>query len=71
MAKAKKIEVQEDREWQVSGQITLDGVIFFVTAKSEDEAIEKAESGQWDEYDIGGASSSNCKLDPGTIEENI
>ena len=70
MAKAKKIAVLEDREWVVSGQLTFDGISFFVTAKSKDEAIEKAASAQWDEYDLRGASTSDCRVQASTIREN-
>lgn len=58
----------EPREYIGRGRITLDGVEFTIIASSQEEADAKAARGEWHDYDIGGASSLDCRI--GDVEPN-
>lgn len=58
-------------EYIFKGTLDLEGVEFFVEAENEEEALAKAKRGEWASYEISGASSVDCSLDPDTIEENV
>ena len=57
-------------EFIFKGTLSLDGVTFFITAENEAEAESKARAGRFDDYDAIGASSTDCKINPGTLELN-
>lgn len=54
--------------WIFRGSIRLDGVEFRITAATEEEAIAKAEAGEFDEYDEMGAETVDWEINPKTIE---
>ena len=58
------------REFCCRGSLTLNGVTFFITAKDEAEAKEKARLGKWADYEIDGAEGTDWELQPSTIEAN-
>lgn len=55
-------------EFIAKGTITLNGVDFFITAANKEEAILKAERGEYDDYEVGDTSSDVRKIDPATVE---
>lgn len=50
------------------GTATLRGVQFLIEASSEKNAVNRAHNGEWDEYDISGADTSDWKINPNTCE---
>lgn len=65
-----KRKISEPREWIFRGRVTLEGVQFFITADSEDEAIERARKGDFDDRDDGGGESVDWHIDVDSIELN-
>jgi len=65
------LQIPEPREYLASGTITLIGVQFVIIASSQEEAEAKAERGEWHDYDIAGASSSDSNICASTIKENV
>ena len=57
-------------EYVFRGSVTLNGVWFYISAKDEADAKERARLGKYDEYDETSAETSDWKIDPGSIEEN-
>lgn len=57
------------KEYIAKGTLTLSGVDFFIAADNQEEAEAKARRGEWDYYDISGASSDDCEI--GQPEENV
>jgi hypothetical protein len=58
------------KEYTFSGEVTLRGVTFFVKAKNEAEAKEKAARGEYDDYEANGAETSDWDMNPATIKLN-
>jgi hypothetical protein len=65
-----EMETDDEKQFTCTGRLTLEGVTFFITAKSETEAQEKAKAGVWDDYDIAGSSSADWSLDADSISLN-
>jgi hypothetical protein len=57
-------------QWLFKGSLRLDGVDFIITADTKDEAIAKAKSGDYDEYDEMGATAADWEIDPASGELN-
>ena len=57
-------------EWIFRGSMRLEGVEFRITADSEAEAIAKAKTGDYDDYDDRGAVTVDWDIDPATGELN-
>lgn len=58
------------KEYTFTGDVKLRGVVFTVHAETEDEAIEKAKSGDYEDWDGSGAEVTDCHLNPKSCEEN-
>ena len=57
-------------EYVFYGNLSLSNVAFFITAENEEEAESKARAGQFDDWEVGGASSDDVKIDPKSLELN-
>jgi hypothetical protein len=51
------------KEWIVTGRVTFEGAQCIIQATTEDEALAKANAGEWDELTTGGASMVDWKFD--------
>ena len=60
----------KEREYIFEGTVTRRGVTFFVKAASEVEAKEKAAAGEFEDYDVNGAETSDWEMNPNTIQVN-
>ena len=57
-------------EFTFKGQITLEGVIFYVKADSMFDALQKAQAGVYDSYDVKQAETVDWDINPNTVEIN-
>jgi hypothetical protein len=67
---SKKRKSTKLHEYLFTGTVELRGVWFVVQALNEDEAREKAKSGDYIESDFRGAETVNWELNPNTLELN-
>lgn len=58
------------RQYLMQGRVTLEGVDFFVTANSEQEAFDKVSAGQWHTYEIDAASMVDWTILRSSVEPN-
>jgi hypothetical protein len=57
-------------EFIARGTIELQGVDFFITAETIEDARRKAAAGEYDHYEDNGASAMSCEIKVSTVEEN-
>jgi len=57
-------------EYIFRGSVTMNGVVFTVTAKDSQEAIEKARQGEFDDFDASCGEAVDWEIRPGTCERN-
>lgn len=58
------------RQFIFRGTATLSGVTFYISARSEKDAVARAKRGDWDDYDTSGADTTDWQIKPDTCEEN-
>jgi hypothetical protein len=57
-------------EFIMTGRLTLEGVVFYVTAENRANALDKAARGDYDSYDTDQADVVDWRISPNSIEEN-
>lgn len=57
-------------EFICTGSVTLNGVTFYIEAENLHHASVKADRGEWTNYDITGAETSDWDMRPMTVKEN-
>ena len=58
------------KEFVAKGQLTLDGVEFYLFAKNKEDARQRFAAGEYEAFDEDQASVVDASIDATSIEEN-